>query len=66
MLVLGRHRGEGITLTVDGRRIRVKVADIRGQIVRLGFEADRDVIIHRDEIQEILDREDRARDEGRA
>ena len=50
MLVLSRHRDESVTICVDGRSVKVCVVDIRGDKVRLGFEADKDVVIHRDEV----------------
>lgn len=50
MLVLSRHRDEGVTICIDGRFIKVCVIEIRGDKVRLGFEADKDVVIHRDEV----------------
>lgn len=54
MLVLSRHRDEGITIrTPEGREIHVVVADVRGDKARLGIEADPDVTIDRDEIDRI-------------
>jgi carbon storage regulator CsrA len=51
LLVLQRKVGEGVTITVDGRRVRVSVVQVRDfDRVRLGFEADDDVIIDRDEV----------------
>lgn len=56
MLVLSRHRDEDIVITTpEGRRIRVAVVELRGDKVRLGFEADRDVTIHRHETQALID-----------
>ena len=44
----------------NGERITVKVVGIKkGCLVRLGFEADEAVIIHRREIQDRVDREQR-------
>lgn len=53
MLVLSRKRNESIV--IDGR-IVVTVVDIRGDKVRLGIEAPKDVPIHRSEIYEALKR----------
>lgn len=50
MLVLSRLENEGVTISVDGRFVKVCVVEIRGDKVRLGFEADKDVVIHRDEV----------------
>lgn len=47
MLVLSRHKDEVITI---GNDIRVVVVDIRGDKVRLGIEAPRDVPVHRLEV----------------
>ena len=58
MLVLSRKRAEGVTVRMpDGREIKVTVEDIRGDKVRLGFSADPDVVIHRDEILEKIRRQ---------
>jgi carbon storage regulator CsrA len=54
---------EGVTIPLpDGRRIRVIVLEVRGATVRLGFEAEIDIEIHRDEVMQAIDRE---RAEGR-
>ena len=50
MLTLTRKKGEIIDIFVGGRTIEVKVHSFRGNQVILGFEADKDVIIHRREI----------------
>ena len=59
MLVLSRRIDEGITITVPpsqhSQTISVKVIEIRGYKVRIGFEAEKSVIIHRDEIQRVVD-----------
>lgn len=58
MLVLSRHRDESVILTAPGMpRIRVTVVDIRGDKIRLGFDAPIEVTCHRAEIQEVVDRE---------
>lgn len=52
MLVLARKRNEGVTISVPGAGpIHVMVTDIRGDSVRLGFQADPSVAIHRDEVE---------------
>jgi carbon storage regulator len=53
MLVLSRKRNECIV--IDGN-IVVTVVDIRGDKVRLGIEAPKDVPIHRSEVYEALKR----------
>lgn len=58
MLVLSRKKDQGITATfADGTRVRIIVAEIRGDKVRLGLEGPETVTFHRDEIQQIVDRE---------
>jgi carbon storage regulator len=47
MLVLSRREGEAIV--IDGR-IKVTVVEIRGNQVRLGIEAPRDVAVWREEL----------------
>mgnify|MGYP001304163796 CR=1 FL=1 len=54
MLVLSRKRNERIV--IDGN-IVVTIVDIRGDKVRLGIEAPKDVSIHRNEVFEALQRE---------
>ncbi len=47
MLVLSRQKDESVLIGDD---IRVRIVDIRGDKVRLGFEAPADVKIHREEV----------------
>jgi carbon storage regulator CsrA len=49
-LVLGRRVGESIFITCKGEVIRIQVASIQGQQVKLHFIAAREVIIDREEI----------------
>lgn len=49
MLILTRKIGERILIGKDGE-IRLKVLGIRGGQVRLGIEAPKDIIVHREEI----------------
>jgi carbon storage regulator len=53
MLVLSRHRGEAIV--IDGH-IVVTVVDIRGDSVRIGVDAPREIPVNRMEVQEAIDR----------
>ena len=53
MLVLSRRRAESVI--VDGfsgpsRALRVTVLEIKGGNVRLGFEVNRDIPVHREEV----------------
>ena len=56
MLVLSRHRDESIMIGDD---IVVTIVDIRGDKVRLGIEAPSDVPVHRQEVYEAIQRENR-------
>jgi carbon storage regulator len=47
MLVLSRKKGERILVGDD---VQVVVVDVRGDRVKLGFEAPDDVAIHRQEV----------------
>lgn len=50
MLVLSRKKSERVFVTLpDGDRVVVAVVKIRGDKVRLGFDAPADVIIARDD-----------------
>lgn len=49
MLVLTREEGEEVIISDD---IIVHVIEIKGNVVRLGFEAPSDVPIHRREVYE--------------
>jgi carbon storage regulator len=55
MLVLSRKAGQSIC--IGGRTIVVSVVDVRGDKVRLGIEAPPDVSVHRNEVQDVVDRE---------
>ncbi len=50
MLVLSRRPQEAVLIGTPPNQIRVIVAGIRGDRVRLGFEAAHDVPIHREEL----------------
>jgi carbon storage regulator len=54
MLVLSRQRDESIII---GDNVVVTVVDIRGDKVRLGIEAPREVPVHRQEVYEAIKRE---------
>ena len=57
MLVLSRQRDETIMIGDD---IEVTVVDIRGDKVRLGINAPKDVPVHRKEVYDAIRRENRA------
>lgn len=57
MLVLSRHANEGVTITVGCEKVHVMVIAVRGDKVRLGFQAASHVSIHRDEVEAAINRE---------
>jgi carbon storage regulator len=54
MLVLSRQRDESIII---GDNVVVTVVDIRGDKVRLGIEAPKEVPVHRQEVYDAIQRE---------
>ena len=54
MLVLSRKKNESIVINND---IVITVVEIRGDKVRLGIEAPREVSVHRREVYEAIQRE---------
>jgi carbon storage regulator len=62
MLVLSRKKNESIVINND---ITIVVVEIRGDKVRLGVEAPKEVPVHRREVYDAIRRNDGA-DAGRA
>ena len=56
MLVLSRQRDESIII---GDNVQVTIVDIRGDKVRLGIEAPADISVHRKEVFDAIQRENR-------
>ena len=56
MLVLSRQRDESIVI---GDNIVITIVDIRGDKVRLGIDAPGEVPVHRHEVFEAIQRENR-------
>ena len=56
MLVLSRQRDESIII---GDNVQITVVDIRGDKVRLGIVAPAEVSVHRKEVYEAIQRENR-------
>jgi len=54
MLVLSRQRDETIMI---GDEVEITVVDIRGDKVRLGITAPREIQVHRKEVYEAIKRE---------
>ena len=59
MLVLSRKKNESIIIDQD---IRITVVEIRGDKVRLGIEAPKEVPVHRSEIYAAIQAERAAQD----
>lgn len=51
MLVLSRKKHEAIVINGD---IVITIVDVRGESVRLGIEAPKEVPVHRGEIQQLI------------
>ncbi len=56
MLVLSRERDESIII---GDNIVITIVEIRGDKVRLGIQAPTEIPVHRQEVYEAIQREDR-------
>ena len=54
MLVLSRQKDESIVIGDD---IEITIVDVRGDKVRLGINAPREISVHRKEIYEAIQRE---------
>ena len=63
MLVLSRKKDEKIMI---GENISIMVVEIRGDKVRLGIEAPRDVSVHRQEVFEAIKRREQGDESGTA
>lgn len=50
MLVLSRKQGETVVVECGGANVEVTVVDVRGDKIRIGFNAPREVVIHRKEV----------------
>ncbi len=58
MLVLSRKKDERLVLLIPGHEpIWITQVDIRGDRSRLGFEAETDVKVFREEVYEAIQRE---------
>ena len=51
MLVLTRRAGESLVI---GDSVVVRVLEVRGDVVRVGIDAPRDVQVHRQEVYEAV------------
>lgn len=57
MLVLSRRQGQAIVI---GDNVVVRIVELKGDQVRLGIDAPRSVIVHREEVAEEIAAENRA------
>jgi carbon storage regulator len=49
VLVLSRRTGESIVI---GNDVTITVLEVRGDVIRLGIDAPRNVVVHRQEVYE--------------
>jgi carbon storage regulator len=61
MLVLSRKKNESIIINDN---ITVTVIEIRGDKVRIGIEAPKDVTVHRREVYEAIQNQSRISEQG--
>ena len=57
MLVLSRRQGQAIVI---GDNVVVRIVELKGDQVRLGIDAPRSVVVHREEVAEEIAAENRA------
>ncbi len=63
MLVLSRQRDESIMIGDD---VEITIVDVRGDKVRLGITAPKEIPVHRREIYDAIQREKAQKAEGEA
>lgn len=56
MLVLSRQRDQSIII---GDNVVITVVDVRGDKVKLGIDAPKEISVHRQEVYEAIQRENR-------
>jgi len=57
MLVLSRERDESIVIGEGDDKIEIIIVDVRGDKVRLGITAPKEIPVHRKEIYDVIQRE---------
>jgi carbon storage regulator len=58
MLILTRRVGEVVLIDKKNNNIKAVVLGVKGNQVKLGFEAPDHVSIHREEVQDRIDKEE--------
>ncbi len=57
MLVLTRRVGEVVVIDKKNKNIKAVILGVKGNIVIIGFDAPDDISIHREEVQDRIDKE---------
>lgn len=58
MLVLSRKKNESIIIGSGEKEIKIKIIEINGNSIRLGFEAPNDISIHREEVYHAIKKDE--------
>lgn len=54
MLVVGRKQGESVMI---GDNIEVTIDNVRGSYIRIGIKAPKNILVHRKEVYEAIQKE---------
>jgi len=65
MLVLSRQKDQSIVIKDGDDAIEITIVDIRGDKVRLGINAPREISVHRKEVYEAIQKEKEAEMDAR-
>jgi len=65
MLVLSRQKDQSIVIKDGDDAIEITIVDIRGEKVRLGINAPREISVHRKEVYEAIQKEKEAEMDAR-
>lgn len=57
MLILTRRVGESLIIEIDGKKVTATVLGVKGNQVRVGVDAPKDVAVHREEIYDRIQKE---------
>lgn len=57
MLVLTRRQDESIVIGEGDQAVEVTIVDVRGDSIRLGISAPREIPVHRKEVYDFLQKE---------